>query len=95
MERLEEAVTAYRVALEQWPREPLSFEWSWTLFWFAGALSKLDQNGVGTARLEEAIDIYSVVLPAFVALKAYGLEKLCREDLDEARELLAKRKKLA
>ena len=54
--RLEEAVTAYRAALEEWTRERVPLDWAMTQNNLGNALSTLGERESGTARLEEAVD---------------------------------------
>ncbi|MEL6818788.1 MAG: tetratricopeptide repeat protein, partial [Pseudomonadota bacterium] len=53
-ERLEEAVTAYRAALEERTRDRVPLEWAATQNNLGNALQTLGQRESGTERLEEA-----------------------------------------
>ena len=56
--RLEEAVTAYRHALEERTRDRVPLDWAVTQNNIGSALSILGQRESGTARLEEAVAAY-------------------------------------
>lgn len=60
--RLEEAMTAYRLALEYWTlqREPL--RWASTQNNLGVALQKLGERQIGTERLEEAVRVFRQVM---------------------------------
>ena len=53
--RLEEAVQAYRAALEERTRERVPLDWAATQNNLGNALSRLGERESGTARLEEAV----------------------------------------
>src|SRR5215213_6794316 len=54
-ERLEEAIAAYRAALEEWTRERVPLDWATTQNNLGTALQALGERESGTARLEEAV----------------------------------------
>ncbi|MBV9812436.1 MAG: tetratricopeptide repeat protein [Acetobacteraceae bacterium] len=56
--RLEEAVAAYRAALEEWTRERVPLDWAMTQNNLGNALARLGERESGTARLEEAVAAY-------------------------------------
>jgi tetratricopeptide (TPR) repeat protein len=60
--RLEEAVTAYRAALEERTRERVPLDWATTQNNLGAALSTLGERESGTARLEEAVTAYRAAL---------------------------------
>ena len=60
--RLEEAVTAYRAALQERTRERVPLDWAATQNNLGTALSTLGERESGTARLEEAVDAYRAAL---------------------------------
>ena len=60
--RLEEAVAAYRAALEEWTRERVPLEWARTQMNLGNALQRLGERESGTARLEEAVAAYRAAL---------------------------------
>ncbi len=60
--RLEEAVAAYRAALEEQTRERVPLDWALTQNNLAGALATLGERESGTARLEEAVTAYRAAL---------------------------------
>ncbi|RVT83182.1 XRE family transcriptional regulator [Rhodobacteraceae bacterium CCMM004] len=60
--RLEEAVTAYRAALEEWTRDRVPLDWAMTQMNLGNALATLGERESGTARLEEAVAAYRAAL---------------------------------
>ena len=60
--RLEEAVAAYRAALEERTRERVPLDWATTQNNLGNALSVLGERESGTARLEEAVAAYRAAL---------------------------------
>ena len=61
-ERLEEAVAAYRAALEERTRERVPLDWAMTQNNLGTALATLGERESGTARLEEAVAAYRAAL---------------------------------
>jgi tetratricopeptide (TPR) repeat protein len=59
---LEEAVAAYRAALEEWTRDRVPRDWAATQNDLGNALERLGQRESGTARLEEAVAAYGAAL---------------------------------
>jgi tetratricopeptide (TPR) repeat protein len=64
-ERLEEAVDAYRAALQVYTREALPLDWAMTQNNLGSALSGLGEREEGTERLEEAVDAYRAALQVY------------------------------
>ena len=60
--RLEEAVAAYRAALEERTRERVPLDWATTQNNLGAALATLGERESGTARLEEAVAAYRAAL---------------------------------
>jgi hypothetical protein len=60
--RLEEAVAAYRAALEERTRERVPLGWAMTQNNLGNALSRLGERESGTARLEETVAAYRAAL---------------------------------
>ena len=60
--RLEGAVAAYRVALEERTRERVPLDWAMTQMNLGNALWMLGERESGTARLEEAVAAYRAAL---------------------------------
>ena len=60
--RLEEAVAAYRAALEECTRERVPLDWAMTQNNLGIALRTLGERESGTARLEEAVAAYRAAL---------------------------------
>src|SRR5262249_46683396 len=59
--RLEEAVVAFRAALEERTRDRVLIDWALTQNNFGTALARLGERESGTARLEEAVVAYRAV----------------------------------
>ncbi len=89
--RLEEAVAAYRAALEEWTRERVPLQWAMTQNNLGDALSTLGGRESGTARLEEAVAAWEACLT--VAATAWPAEwvQWVRSRIDEARAEIARR----
>jgi tetratricopeptide (TPR) repeat protein len=60
--RLEEAVEAYRAALEERTRDRVPLDWALTQMNLGNALWKLGECDSGTARLEEAVVAWNACL---------------------------------
>ena len=60
--RLEEAVQAFRAALEELTRERVPLNWAITQINLGNALARLGERDAGTARLEEAVAAYRAAL---------------------------------
>jgi tetratricopeptide (TPR) repeat protein len=60
--RLEEAVTAYRTALQERTRERVPLEWAMTQNNLGSALARLGERESGTPRLEEAVTAFRAAL---------------------------------
>jgi len=60
--RLEQAVAAFRAALEEWTRERVPLDWARTQNSLGNALQILGARESGTARLEEAVAAYRAAL---------------------------------
>src|SRR4051794_41093381 len=61
--RLEEAVAAYRAALEEWTRERVPLNWAMTQNNLGNALSTLGDRESGTGRIEEGVTAYRPAPP--------------------------------
>jgi len=60
--RLEEAVSAYRAALEERTRDQVPLDWAMTQMNLGNALWRLAEHESGTARLEEAVAAWNACL---------------------------------
>ncbi|MGO9422956.1 hypothetical protein [Roseiarcus sp.] len=60
--RLEEAVAAFRAALEEFTRERVPLQWAATQSNVGNVLAALGRGESGTARLEEAVSAYRAAL---------------------------------
>ena len=63
--RLEEAVSAYRAALEERTRERVPLDWAGTQNNLGNALLRLDERESSTTRLEEAVTAYREALEEY------------------------------
>ncbi len=61
-DRLEEAVAAYRAALEEWTRERVPLDWAMAQMNIGTALGTLGEREAGTDRLEEAVTAFRAAL---------------------------------
>jgi tetratricopeptide (TPR) repeat protein len=59
---LEEAVAAYRTALEEWTRDRVPLDWAMTQMNLGNTLGKLGERENGTGRLEEAVAAFRAAL---------------------------------
>jgi tetratricopeptide (TPR) repeat protein len=90
--RLEEAVAAYRAALEEWTRERVPLDWAGTQNNLGNALQTLGQRESGTARLKEAVAAYGAALEVFVAGGAGHYVGIATRNLRGVEALLAERR---
>ncbi|WP_457852181.1 hypothetical protein, partial [Muricoccus harenae] len=60
--RLEEAVGAFRAALQERTRERVPLDWAAIQTGLGNALAALGEREAGTARLEEAVDAFRAAL---------------------------------
>ena len=60
--RLDEAVAAYRAALEEWTRERVPLQWAATQNNLGGALQSIGERESGAARLDEAVATFRAAL---------------------------------
>ncbi|HXO71013.1 MAG TPA: tetratricopeptide repeat protein, partial [Bradyrhizobium sp.] len=63
--RLEEAVAAYRAALQEYTRDHFPLDWAKTQNNLAAALSRLGERESRTARLDEAVSAYRAALQEY------------------------------
>jgi tetratricopeptide (TPR) repeat protein len=66
--RLEEAVAAFRAALQEWTRERVPLQWAMTQMNLGAALQRLGEREAGTARLEEAVAAFDACLTVTTAV---------------------------
>ena len=64
-EKLEEAVAAYRAALEEYTRERVPLQWAMTQMNLGTALLRLGGRESGTEKLEEAVAAYRAALEEY------------------------------
>ena len=63
--RLEQAIEAFRLALEEVTRKRVPFEWAATQNNLGSALAELGTREAGTARLEQAVEAYRLALEEY------------------------------
>ena len=68
--RFEEAVAAFRAALEEWTRERAPLDWAMTQNNLGAALQRLGERESGTARLEEAVAAFRAALEEWTRERA-------------------------
>jgi exonuclease VII small subunit len=88
--RLEEAVAAYRLALEEWTRGRVPLDWAKTQMNLGGALTVLGQRESGTTHLEEAVAAWDLGLQETAMLTER--EGAVRAARDEMQAEIARRK---
>jgi tetratricopeptide (TPR) repeat protein len=87
--RLQEAVTAYHAALEEYTRDRVPLGWAQTQNNLGNALIVLSERETGTARLQEAAAAFDAALEAFIAVGADHYVSVCRKNRNIVCELLA------
>jgi tetratricopeptide (TPR) repeat protein len=85
--RLEEAIDAYRAALEVRTRELVPLAWALTQNNLGTALARLGECAYNTSRLEEAVKAYRAALEVFREARPRYLE-LTERNLLKTREVL-------
>jgi tetratricopeptide (TPR) repeat protein len=91
--RLEDAVAAYRLALEERTRERVPLDWATTQNSLGNALRALGERESGTTRLEDAVAAYNAALSAFVRAGAGFYIEMARGNRDGTAALLAERRR--
>jgi len=91
--RLEQAITAYRAALEERTRERVPLDWAMTQNNLGIALQTLGARESGTARLEQAITAYRAALEERTRERVPLDWATTQNNLGEALTALAKRLK--
>jgi tetratricopeptide (TPR) repeat protein len=89
--RLEEAVEAYRAALEERPRERVPLDWAMTQMNLGNALRTLGQRDSGTARLEEAVTAWNACLEVFTSVWPPDWVRIVETRRDEAQAEIGRR----
>src|SRR5208337_457659 len=90
--RLEEAVAAFRAALEEWTRERVPLDWATTQNNLGTALKRLGERESGTARLEEAVAAYRVALEEYTRARVPLDWAMTQNNLGEAMTHIAHRR---
>ncbi len=83
--RLEEAVAAYRAALQEYTRERVPLDWAMTQYNLGTALRVLGEREAGTARLEEAVAAFDACLTVTMSVWPPEWVSWVRERRDETR----------
>ena len=88
---LEEAISAYRAALEEYTRERVPLDWAETQISLGNALKVLGERETGTAQLEEAVAAFDACLT--VTETAWPKERVeeVRSHRDETRAEITRR----
>jgi hypothetical protein len=89
--RLEEAVAAYRAALQEWTRERVPLQWVTTQNNLGAALQMLGERQSGTVRLEEAVAAFEACLIVAMSIWPPELVNHVRACKDEARAEISRR----
>ncbi|MBI2185519.1 MAG: tetratricopeptide repeat protein, partial [Acidobacteria bacterium] len=90
--RLEEAVAAYRAALDVRTRERVPLQWAMTQNNLGNVLRTLGEREEGTARLEEAVAAYRAALEVFEPSGAAHFVAIVKGNLARAEFALLKRR---
>jgi len=93
--RLEEAVDAYRAALEEWTRERVPLAWAMTQNNLGIALQLLGERESGSARLQEAVGAFRAALEVLEIVQADHYLELVKGNCVKAESLIANRQKRA
>jgi len=91
--RLEEAVVAYRAALQERSQDRMPLEWAGTQYGLGRALAALGKRESGTARLEEALAAYDAALAVYVSARAHRNAEVCRTARNQLIALLDQRRR--
>jgi tetratricopeptide (TPR) repeat protein len=89
--RLEEAVEAYRAALEERSRERVPLDWAMTQMNLGNALRTLGQRDSGTVRLEEAVTAWNACLEVFTSVWPPDWVRIIETRHDEAQAEIGRR----
>jgi tetratricopeptide (TPR) repeat protein len=90
--RLEEAVSAYRAALEEMTRDRVPLQWATTQMNLGRALFALGERESGTARLEEAVAAYRAALEKMTEAPSFWHD-IAQQDLARCLAFLEERLK--
>jgi tetratricopeptide (TPR) repeat protein len=90
--RLEEAVAAYRAALEEWTRARVPLDWARTQNDLGNALRTLGERESGTARLEEAVAAYRAALEEWTRARVRHWHDITQRNLARCITLLEQRR---
>ena len=90
--RLEEAVAAYRAALEERTRERVPLDWAMTQNNLGTALRTLGERESGTARLEEAVAAFDACLTVTASAWPVQWVRYVQTRRDETQAEIARRR---
>jgi tetratricopeptide (TPR) repeat protein len=88
---LEQAVAAYRAALQVRTMQGMPLDFAWSQHNLGLTLSLLGEREGGTAQLEESVAAYDAALDGFAAAGATANANTCRANRDKALTLLTQR----
>jgi hypothetical protein len=88
--RLEEAVSAYRAALEERTRDRVPLDWAMTQMNLGNALWRLGENENGTARLEGALAAWNACLEVTTSIWPSDWVRIVETRRDEAQAEIRK-----
>jgi tetratricopeptide (TPR) repeat protein len=88
---LEEAVAAYRLALQELTRERVPLQWATTQMNLGNALMKLGEREAGTERLKEAVAAWDTGLTVVESAWPPEWVQSVRSRRDEAKAEIARR----
>ena len=89
--RLDEAVAAYRLALQERTRERVPLQWAMTQINLGLALAALGEREAGTARLEEAVEAWDTCLTVIGSAWPPERVQSVRNRRDEAKAEITRR----
>jgi hypothetical protein len=89
--RLEEAIVAYRAALEEWTRDRVPLEWARTQMNLGAALRALGSRESGTARLAEAVTAFDLCLTVTESVWPVEWVRNIQTQRGETRDEIARR----
>ena len=89
--RLEEAVAAYRAALEQRPRDEVPLDWAMTQMNLGNALRTLGERERGAARLEQAVAAWNASLAVTASVWPGEWVRIVETRRDEAQAEIGRR----
>jgi tetratricopeptide (TPR) repeat protein len=89
---LQQAVEAFRAALQEWTRERVPLDWAATQNNLGTALQSLGERESGTQTLQQAVEAYREALKEWTQEAAPYWHNVAQQNLDRANALLAQRR---